>query len=65
VRPELIYIDEYVKAYYNELPNWPTYEKAFEEIERQYMKTFGRNRYANYATFRVVLCRWMKINKRC
>lgn len=62
---ELIYIDHYIKAYYEELPKWATYEQAWNEVERQYKEVTGRNRYANYATFRVVLCRWMKENRRC
>ena len=65
MRIELIYIDEYIKFYYEELPKHATYEKAWEAVEAEYLKAVGRNRYANYATFRVVLCRWMKINKRC
>jgi len=65
MRLELIYIDEYIKRYYELLPLHPTYEKAWEALEAEYKYAIGRNRYANYATFRVVLCRWMKINRRC
>lgn len=65
MRVELIYIDNYIKAYYEELPKWSTYEQAYQEVEREYKKVTGRNRYTTYASFRVVLCRWMKENRRC
>ena len=40
MRLELIYIDEYIKRYYELLPLHPTYEKAWEALEDEYKEPF-------------------------
>jgi hypothetical protein len=42
----------FVKAVIARTTTTTTYREAYEKIEEEYFKLFGRNRYANYETFR-------------
>lgn len=48
----------FVQFYLEILPYYDTCEQAYEAAERQYENGFGRRRYSDYQTFKVILSRY-------
>jgi len=56
-------LSEFIKMWFSILPQHKTYEDAYEAIEDQFFKKYGRRRYKNYETFKAAKCRSMKIKQ--
>lgn len=56
----LIITTNFINAWFNALPNYSTYELAYESIEIIYIDYFGRRRYSDYNSFRNVKDRIIK-----
>jgi hypothetical protein len=41
----------FIRAFENELPNHPTYTKAYEAVETVYQQHFKHRRYSSYNSF--------------
>jgi len=59
----LIYLNNFINAWFNALPHHKTYEEAYESIEDIYIEYFGRRRYSDYSSFRTVKNRSIKMKK--
>jgi hypothetical protein len=53
----------FINAWFNALPNFPTYEAAYESIEEVYENYFKRRKYSDYNSFRNVKGRITKTSK--
>lgn len=51
---KLINARDFADAWFKALPNYPTYEAAYESIEAEYQKVFKVRRYSDYNSFRNV-----------
>tara|TARA_R100000664_G_scaffold33291_1_gene50070 strand:+ start:658 stop:849 length:192 start_codon:yes stop_codon:yes gene_type:complete len=51
--------DGFVKEFWKKTKQHKTFISAYEELENEYQKTFGKRRYSCYNSFRV--CRDRKI----
>ncbi len=51
---KLINPREFVQAWFNMLPNYPTYVAAYEALEEIYSGYFGRRKYSEYKSFEVI-----------
>jgi hypothetical protein len=52
--------EDFIKIYYNELPNFKTYGEAYEYCESLYREKYGKNKYSSYVVFRATLSRYMR-----
>ena len=41
----------FIKMWFNRLPLHKTYHDAYEDLESEFVKTFGRRRYKNFESF--------------
>jgi len=60
----LLYLDNFINAWFLELPNHSTYEEAYESIEAIYTNYFGKRRYSGYKSFEVMKNRHTKLHKK-
>lgn len=51
---KLVNPKDFVNAWFRMLPAHKTYEEAYEALEDLYTGYFGRRRYSDYRSFRVV-----------
>lgn len=58
---QLLSVDGFISAYYEELKFHDRYFDAYETIERVHLHFFGKRKYSNYASFQQVMSR--KTNK--
>ena len=54
--------DDFIRAYYNALPDHDKYEDAYWYCEEMYKKRYGTFKYSSYGVFRATLSRWVKCN---
>ena len=52
---------EFIAAWFAELPKHPTYEAAYEAIEVEFIAYFGKRKYSDYNSFRIVKNRIYKV----
>ena len=55
---ELMTVEGFIKRYQEFCVSYPTYQQAYEAVERQYRAAFGKSKYSDYDTFRVILSRF-------
>ncbi len=60
----LIYLNNFINAWFIALPNYKTYEEAYESIEDVYVEYFGKRRYSSYKSFEVMKNRHTKVSKK-
>ncbi len=51
-------LSEFIKVWFARLPYYESYEEAYESIEREFEKKFGRRRYKNWETFKSAKSRY-------
>ena len=59
----LIVTNNFINAWFIALPNYSTYEAAYESIEVIYVEYFGKRRYSDYNSFRTVKNRSIKTKR--
>jgi hypothetical protein len=57
----LLNADGFSKRFWQETKDFKTYKEAYEKLEVEFEKHFGKRRYADYDSFRV--CRDRKLKK--
>lgn len=50
----------FINSWFRALPNYKTYEEAYESVEIEYLNYFGRRKYSDYQSFRQVKNRIIK-----
>lgn len=60
---ELLEMDGFIARYWEFVCQYPTCYDAYEAVERQFELHFGKRKYSDYDTFRVILSRWNKRKK--
>ena len=58
----LISADGFVREFWNRAKNHKTLIGAYEDLEKDFEKTFGKRRYSDYNSFRI--CRDRKLKNR-
>jgi len=58
----LISADGFVREFWNRAKNHKTLIAAYEDLEKDFEKTFGKRRYSDYNSFRI--CRDRKVKNR-
>lgn len=56
---QLYSFNGYFEAFFELLPEHKTGVLAFEALEREFYEIFGKNKYCDYATFRVMKRRYI------
>lgn len=51
-------LSEFIKEWFARLPYHSTYEDAYESIEYEFKKKYGRRRYKNWETFKSAKSRY-------
>jgi hypothetical protein len=44
----------FIDEFYRMTQEYPTYELAYEAVERKYIRAFGKRKYKNYNSFRTI-----------
>jgi hypothetical protein len=57
-------LNNFINAWFNALPNYRTYEEAYESIEDIYFEYYQERRYSGYKSFEVMKNRHTKQNRK-
>jgi len=49
----------FYQMWFSRLPKFETYEAAYEDLETKFFAKFGRRRFKNYNSFKVVKSRYL------
>lgn len=55
---------EFIAAWFNALPHHPTYLAAYESIECEYERVFGKRKYSSWESFVIVKRRITQVQKK-
>lgn len=57
---ELLTVEGFIDRFHTVLQYYDTHEQAYDFVEKQHHETFGRNKYADYESFKSVKYQFLK-----
>jgi hypothetical protein len=57
-------ISVFIKMWFLRLPKHNTYADAYEDLEAEFVKKFGRRRYKNYGSFEAAKRRYYRLSEK-
>jgi uncharacterized protein YktA (UPF0223 family) len=57
---KLMTVKGFIERYWEFIGIYPSHEEAYNAVEKQYEMAFGKRKYSDYTSFRVVKSNYMK-----